>query len=131
MISKDLRLAAIERIQWIILAILSMGSIPFWDTRITLGVLIGGVICILNFKALRMIIERGFTQGKGAKSIFAQYAIKVLALLAVVAGVVILLRGAINLIAFLVGLLTVFVAIVVAGIRGYRYTGREEGNNGA
>jgi hypothetical protein len=128
--AKEMMLAAIERIQWIILAILSVGSIAFWDKGITLGVLIGGSICILNFKALRMIIERGFTQGKGARSIFAQYATKVLLLLAVVAGVVILLRDAVNLIAFLVGLLTVFVAIVVAGIRGYRYTGQEEANDG-
>jgi hypothetical protein len=128
--AKEMMLAAIERTQWIILAILSAGSIALWDKRITLGVLIGGLICILNFKAMRMIIERGFTQGKGAKAIFVQYAVKILLLLAVLAGVVILLRGAVNLIAFLVGLLTVFIAIVVAGIRGYRYTSQAEANHG-
>lgn len=125
---QEIKLAAIERAQWVILALLTMGSLAFWDWRITLGVVIGGGICILNFKALRMIIERGFTQGKGAKSIFAQYAIKFFALFAVVAGVVFLLRGMINLIAFLVGLLTVFLAIMVEGIRGYRYT--DEGGKG-
>ena len=126
--AKEMMLAAIERTQWIILAILSVGSIRLLgQADHPGGRSSAGVICILNFKALRMIIERGFTQGKGAKSIFAQYAIKVLALLAVVAGVVILLRGAINLIAFLVGLLTIFLAIVVAGIRGYRYTGQDGG----
>ena len=129
--AKEMMLDAIERTQWIILAILSVGSIAFWDKRITLGVLIGGSICILNFKALRMIIERGFTHGKGAKSIFAPYATKVLALLAAIVGVVFLLRGAVNLIAFLVGLLTVFVAIVVAGIRGYGSTGKAGANHGA
>jgi hypothetical protein len=129
--SKEMMLDAIERTQWIILAILSVGSIAFWDWHITLGVLIGGVICILNFKALRMIIERGFTHGKGAQAIFAPYATKVLALLAAIVGVVFLLRGAVNLIAFLVGLLTIFLAIAVAGIKEYHYTGREEGNNGA
>jgi F0F1-type ATP synthase assembly protein I len=128
--TKEIQLASIERTQWFILALFTLGSLAFWEWRITLGVIIGGGICILNFKALRMIIERGFTQGKGARSIFAQYATKVLLLLAVVAGVVILLRDAVNLIAFLVGLLTVFVAIVVAGIRGYRYTGQEEANDG-
>jgi hypothetical protein len=81
-------------------------------------VVIGGVICILNFKALRMIFEGGFSQGRIGKSIFIKYAVKFLAVLAVVAGVVFLLRGVINLVAFLVGLLTVFLAIVVAGVRG-------------
>jgi hypothetical protein len=120
--AKEMMLAAIERIQWIILAILSVGSILFWDRRITLGVLIGGVICILNFKALRIIFARGFVRGNKMGALVAQYAIKFLALIAVVAGVVILLRGTVNLIAFLVGLLTVFLAMVVVGIRGYRYT---------
>jgi len=129
--AQEIRLASIERNQWIILVLFTLGSLTFWDWHITLGVLIGGVICILNFKALRMIIERGFTHGKGAQSIFAPYITKVLALLAAIGGVVFLLRGAVNLIAFLVGLLTVFLAIVVAGIRGYQYTGRKEGNNGA
>ncbi|OGP54470.1 MAG: hypothetical protein A2Y65_09830 [Deltaproteobacteria bacterium RBG_13_52_11] len=128
--AKEIRLASIERTQWLILALFTLGSLAFWDWRTTLGVVIGGGICILNFKALRMIFEGGFSQRRIAGSIVVKYAIKFLALLAVVAGVVFLLQGVINLIAFLVGLLTVFLAIVVEGIRGYRYTDEREKGDG-
>ncbi len=129
--AKEIRLAAIERIQWVILALFTLGSLAFWDWRITLGVFIGGLIVILNFKALRMIIESGFARGKISGSFFVKYVIKFLALFAALAGIVFLLRGTINLIAFLVGLLTVFLAIVVEGIRGYRYMNEEEDTDGS
>ena len=128
--TKDIKLAAIERTQWIILAILTLGSLAFWDWRITLGVIIGGIICILNFKALRMILERGFSQRKIAGSFFVKYAVKFLALLAAVGGIAFLLQKTINLVAFLVGLLTIFLAIVVEGIRGYLSMDKEEKKDG-
>jgi len=128
--TKDIKLSSVERTQWVILALLTLGSLIFWDWRITLGVIVGGIICILNFKALRMIIESGFSRSKISGSFFVKYAIKFLALLAAVAGVAFLLRGKINLVAFLVGLLTIFLAIVAEGIRGYRYMNEEEKRHG-
>ena len=122
----EIKLTSIERTQWVILLLLTLASFAFWDWRITLGVIIGGIICILNFKALRMILERGFSQRKTAGSFFVQYAIKFLALLAAVGGVAFLLQKTINLVAFLVGLLTIFLAIVVEGIRGYLSMDKEE-----
>jgi hypothetical protein len=129
--AQELRLAAVERTEWLILAILTLGSLVFWDWHITLGVIIGGVIVILNFRALRMIFESGFSQGKLSGSVFIKYTIKFLALLAAVAGVVFLLHGVVNLIAFFVGLLTIFLAISVVGIRGYWLMDEEEKNNGS
>jgi hypothetical protein len=129
--SKELKLAAVERTQWLILAILTLGSLVFWDWHVTLGVIIGGVIVILNFKALRMIFESGFSEGRISGSVFIKYAIKFLALLAAVAGVVFLLPGVVNLVAFFVGLLTIFLAISVVGIRGYWSRDEREKTNGA
>jgi hypothetical protein len=129
--AKELRLAAVERTEWLILTILTLGSLVFWDWHITLGVIIGGVIVILNFRALRMIFESGFSEGKISGSVFVKYAIKFLAVLAAVAGVVFLLHGVVNLIAFFVGLLTIFLAISVVGIRGYWAMDEEEKTNGA
>jgi len=126
LMAREIKLAAIERTQWVILALLTLASLAFWDWRITLGVIIGGIICILNFKALRMILEKGFSQRKSVGSFFVQYAIKFLALLAAVGGVAFLLQRKINLVAFLVGLLTIFLAIVVEGIRGYLSMDKEE-----
>jgi hypothetical protein len=128
--AREIKLAAIERTQWVILALLTLGSLAFWDWRITLGVVIGGIIVILNFKALRMILQSGFSQGKISGSFFVKYAIKFLALLAAVGGVAFLLQGRINLVAFLVGLLTIFLAIVVEGIKGYLYMDEEEKKDG-
>jgi len=124
--AREIRLAAIERTQWVILALFTLGSLAFWDWRITLGVILGGIICILNFKALRMIFEGVFSQGKISGSIFVKFTVKFLALLAAVGGVAFLLRGTINLVAFFVGLLTMFLAISVEGIKGYRYLDEEE-----
>jgi hypothetical protein len=124
--AKETKLSSIERTQWIILALMTLGSLAFWDWRISLGVMIGGIICILNFKALRMIFEGGFSQRKAAASFFVKYAVKFLALLAAVGGVAFLLQKKINLVAFLVGLLTIFLAIVVEGIRGYLFMDKEE-----
>ncbi len=124
--AKEIKLSSIERTQWIILALLTLGSLALWDWRITLGVMIGGIICVLNFKALRMIFEGSLSRGKIAGSFFVKYAVKFLALLAAVGGVAFLLQRKINLVAFLVGLLTIFLAIVVEGIRGYVYDKRGE-----
>jgi len=129
--AREIRLSAIERMEWVILALLILGSLAFWDWRITVGVILGGIICILNFKALRMILEKGFSQEKVSASFFVKYALKFLALLAAIGGVAFLLRGVINMIAFLVGLLTIFLAIVVEGVRGYLYRDEEEKSNGA
>jgi len=126
LMAREIKLSSIERTQWVILALLTLASLAFWDWRITLGVMIGGIICILNFKALRMIFEGSLSRGKIAGSFFVKYAVKFLALLAAVGGVAFLLQRKINLVAFLVGLLTIFLAIVVEGIRGYLYDKRGE-----
>jgi hypothetical protein len=129
--AKEIKLSSIERTQWIILSLLTLGSLVLWDWRITLGVMIGGIICILNFKALRLIFEGSLSGGKTAGSLFVKYAVKFLALLAAVGGVAFLLQRKINLVAFLVGLLTIFLAIVVEGIRGYLYMNKEEETHGS
>jgi hypothetical protein len=128
--AREIRLASIERTQWIILALFTLGSLLWWDWHITLGVIIGGIICILNFKALRMIFESGFSEGRRSGSLFVKYAVKVLAVLAAVAGVVFLLQGVVNLVAFFVGLLTIFLAVSIVGIKGYRSMDEEEKADG-
>jgi hypothetical protein len=129
--AQELRLTAVERTEWLILAILTLGSLVFWDWHVTLGVIIGGVIVILNFRALRKIFESGFSEGRISGSVLVKYVIKFLAVLAAVAGVVFLLHGVVNLVAFFVGLLTIFLAISVVGIRGYWSMDEEEKSDGA
>jgi len=125
--AKEIRLDALEKTEWVIFALLAVGSLAFWDCEITLGVIAGGIIVILNFKVLRRIVEKGFSSEEGIpKSFFFKYVLKFLSLIAAVAGIAFLLQGMINLIAFLVGLLTIFLAIFVEGLRGYRYINEEK-----
>ena len=124
-------MTAVERTEWLILAILVLGSLVFWNWHVTVGVIIGGVIVILNFRALRKIFESGFSEGRISGSVLVKYVIKFLAVLAAVAGVVFLLHGVVNLVAFFVGLLTIFLAISVVGIRGYWSMDEEEKSDGA
>ena len=119
--AKEIGLTSLERTQWVILSVLSLASLALWDWKITLGVILGGVIVILNFKVLRKIVEGGLSQERISKSFFLKYALKFLCLVAAVAGVAFLLRGVINLVAFLVGLLTIFLAILAEGLKGYRH----------
>jgi hypothetical protein len=125
--AKEIRLDALEKTEWVIFGLLAAGSIVFLDWKITLGVIAGGLIVILNFKVLRRIVEKGFSSEKGvSKSFFFKYTLKFLTLIAAVAGIAFLLQGVINLVAFLVGLLTIFLAIFVEGLRGYRYINEEK-----
>ena len=119
--AKEIGLTSLERTQWIILSVLSLASLALWDWKITLGVILGGVIVILNFKVLRKIVEGGLSGERISKSFFLKYTLKFLCLVAAVAGVALLLRGVINLVAFLVGLLTIFLAILAEGLKGYRH----------
>lgn len=119
-------LQSIERTQWIILAILSLGSLIFWDEGITAGVILGGLLVIVNFKVLRRIIEKGFsTEGPHASAVI-KYGVKFFGLLAAVAVVAFFLRDIINLLGFLVGCLTIFLAITVEGMRGLRSISEED-----
>ena len=42
MMAREIRLSAIERTEGVILALLTLGSLVFWDWRITVGVILGG-----------------------------------------------------------------------------------------
>jgi len=117
---RDVRLHSLERAQWIVFAILCLGSLIFWDVKVTAGVLLGGIVVIANFKILRRIVEKSFSEEGKTKSFLAIFGIKFLGLMTVVTLIAFMLREVINLLAFLVGLLTVFLTVAVEGMRGLR-----------
>ena len=79
----------------------------------------GGGIMALNFRAMRRLFE-GALMGEGKRrAVAARYCLKFLCLLGAVLGVVLFLRRWVEPLAFLAGLFTFFLAVLIEGFRGY------------
>jgi hypothetical protein len=113
---KETMVNDIERIN---VAILVIGSILILlvmkDFRHFFSFAVASAIMILNFRILRKILEGGFLQSTGKKrSLIIVLPFKFLALAAAV--VTVLVYGDISIVFFVVGLSTVFMAIVITQI---------------
>ncbi len=103
---------------WIILLILSAGSLAFWGRSQAIGVFLGGVIIILNFGLLQHTISRAFSPNGGMvvgkATIIAKYYLRLMGL-----GVILyflVARGHVDPVAMAVGLSTISLSILIAGI---------------
>lgn len=115
------RIDSIERTNLYVAGGLCAGSLFFVSLSVTLGVALGALLVVINFRWLRRLVERAMTKGKGVKKTFyGEYALKSLLFLAIPCGVIYYRRFLFDLnpLAFVVGLSTVFVAICVEGLRG-------------
>ena len=112
-IYKDLRLR-----NWIVLLVFSSISFFLMDNSLTLGIILGGLIIILNFRLFQNTIRRAFLpEGmmKGMKVIIIlKYYFRLLAL-----GIIIyifVVKGGIDPIGLAIGLSTVVISITSLGI---------------
>lgn len=116
------RIDAIERTSLYVAGVLCAGSLVFSSLAVTLGVALGALIVVINFRWLRRLVERAIAGGaqKRKKRLYAQYALKFFLFLAVPGAVVYYRRFLLDLdpLGFVVGLSTVFFAICVEGIKG-------------
>ncbi len=111
-------IAEIERYSWGILLLLLALSLLFLSPRVTVGVLTGGLICILNFRWLKFFIQRVLFCGDAnrAKTMArVNYILRYLAVGVIIYGV--FKAGLVNIPATFVGLSVVFLAISAVGIR--------------
>ena len=108
----------LRMLNWLVLLCFSLASYfsmsPFWTT----GVILGGLIAIVNFNVLQHTVRRAFSpegSHQGARfSIVGKYYLRLLAL-----GVILYLliaRGWIDPVALALGLSTVVLSIVGLGI---------------
>ncbi|MBA4391390.1 MAG: hypothetical protein C0399_10685 [Syntrophus sp. (in: bacteria)] len=113
---KETTISDIERINVAILIIGSILSLLIMkDFRHLFSFAVASAIMILNFRILRKIIENGFLQSTEKKRAFIiALPFKFLALATAV--VVVLIYGDIDVVFFLVGLSTVFMAILITQI---------------
>jgi hypothetical protein len=116
------RIDSIERTNLYVAGALCAGSLLFVSLSVTLGVALGSLIVVINFRWLRRLVERAMSKGQRAKkTLYGEYALKLLFFLAIPCGVIYYRRFLLDVdpLAFIVGLSTVFVAICVEGFRGY------------
>ena len=112
-VKEESRLASVQRNNIIILLVLTLGSIVYKSSAVTLGVFLGGVIVILNFWFLRRIIEGGFKKGDNVVALVLSYFFKFAALVAII--FVVIYSGKVNTLGLIIGLSTVFIGIALDG----------------
>jgi hypothetical protein len=108
----------IEKLSALLVGIATLLSLLLRDSRITLGVALGGALATLNFWALRRILQ-GIIQGGGNPRRQALLGLILTLKLGLVAAVIYLIVSYLPLhpIAFLVGISFVVLAIFIEGFR--------------
>ena len=116
------RLRAIERLNLVIAAAICLGSVIFWRPGIILGACLGAGLAVLNFWAIRRTSEAGLkTKSERKKLVLISLLIaKMGALMGLV--YLIIRYAPINVLAFVVGLSTFLVSIMIVSFRGEGHT---------
>lgn len=106
----------IERYSWYILIVLLVGSLTAQSMSVTLGILVGGILAIINFKWLANVLEKflGISHKKIKKVDIGKYFIKY-PLTALIIFLVIKYK-LVDIFALLIGLLVVFAATLIEGL---------------
>ncbi len=109
---------------WLVLAVLVVAGYLWQGREFALGVLVGGLVAVINFhllhQALKGMLERAATaspeEAKGeAKAFFAaRQLLRFFALLAII--FLLVSRGWVNIFGLLVGLSTVVLTLILAAI---------------
>jgi hypothetical protein len=101
--------AQMARRNWIILALLLIGSLPFRDSELSLGVLVGGLIVIGGFFWLRRSLTHLLEQPTGGAK--ARYQFGYIVRLSVLALVIVVLIGIVKIhtIGLIIGLSVVVI----------------------
>ena len=110
-------LRAIERFNLVIAAVICLGSLLFWRRGIALGAFLGAGLAVVNFWAIRKVSEAGLkTRSERKRLVLISFLVaKMGALMALVYLAIRYLP--INVLAFIVGLSTFLVSIMIVSFR--------------
>ena len=113
------RLRAIERLNLVIAVAICLGSLLFWRRGVAYGAFLGAGLAVLNFWAIRRVSEAGLrTKSERKRLVLISFLIvKMAAMMGLV--YVIIRYAPINILAFIVGLSTFFVSIMIVSFRGH------------
>ncbi len=112
------RLRAIERLNLVIAAAICLGSLISWQRGIVFGAFLGAGLAVLNFWAIRRTSEAGLkTKSERKKLVLISLLIAKMG--AMMGAVYLIIRYApINVLAFIIGLSTFLVSIMIVSFRG-------------
>ena len=112
-------LRAIERYNLVIAAAVCLGSLLFWRRNIAYGAFLGAGLAVLNFWAIRRVSEAGL-KTKSQRKRFVLISLLIAKMGAMMGVVFLIIRYLpINVLAFVVGLSTFFVSIMIVSFRGH------------
>jgi hypothetical protein len=95
--------------------VLVLGSIYYQSPKISLGVILGGFLSLINIKILTRIVENLFHQDIPSKSaIVVQYVVKIVLLFGML--YVVISYKLVNIIAFVVGFSAFLIALLLENI---------------
>jgi len=115
-------LRAIERFNLLVAVVICLGSLLFWQRGIALGAFLGAGLAVVNFWAIRRVSEAGLkTKSERKRLVLISFLLaKMGALIALVYLAIRYLP--INVLAFIVGLSTFLVSIMIVSFRGVGHT---------
>jgi len=110
-------LRAIERFNLLVAVVICLGSLLFWQRGIALGAFLGAGLAVVNFWAIRRVSEAGLkTKSERKRLVLISFLLaKMGALIALVYLAIRYLP--INVLAFIVGLSTFLVSIMIVSFR--------------
>lgn len=115
-------LRAVERFNVVIAVAICLGSLLFWRRDIALGAFLGAGLAVMNFWAVRRVSEAGLkTKSERKRLVLISF---LLAKMGALIGLVYLAIRClpINVLAFIVGLSTFLVSIMIVSFRGHADT---------
>lgn len=115
------RLNSIQKKTVIVLLLLIAASLFYKSAKISLGIVVGGCLSLINLKVLSRIAENIFQQTKPNKTpIIISYVIKIFILFGTL--YLLITRDLVNIIAFIIGFSAIFIAMFLESIFPCRYS---------
>ena len=114
-------LKRIERLNWVLLVLLTSGGFAFFSHKVALGVCVGGVLAIANFFLMKRNLGRALDTRRGGGSRFfylLKYCLRFLALGVIIA--ILLIKGWVSPFGMLLGLSIIVIGIVLVGLNEAR-----------
>jgi hypothetical protein len=109
----------LRTLNWFILLVLSLGGYVFLSSSQTIGIILGGLIIMVNFSVLQHTISGAFAQDgamrKGKAAIITKYYLRLLGLGVIL--YVLIARGLVDPVGLAIGLSTTVFGIVTIGIQ--------------
>jgi hypothetical protein len=106
------KLAAIEKKCLLLILFLSLISLIWYSQQVFWGIMLGGVVSLVNIRVLTRIVDAIFSQNSGGKFLVAaQYIIKISLLFALVYFLV--SKQVVNILGFLVGFSVLLLAAML------------------